>query len=413
MSEPNLLDGARSYVSYQILGGSPVTIEVVREELRRLPLDGVLGVLALLCLDAAKNGDHFYDPRHQGGWLNLAIVDDFPTTLPNASKMYAPGRVPITGGRHVLVHQHNIAWLAHQALMHCISPSSTPELDRRLQTRCYRLLMVASDFLSGGAKAAGLGLAQRREVALGWLRFAQFTQLTDAVFDTLRRVARYYLLYKRFLRRHLDIEPEFQAATGVSIDLYFSTLTVILTHVFGLMVKEGRHWQKAEGAFSELECHQSECERVLRRWLTTPQAYRAAHVQRAAGQGAAGFPDSAFNYIGLKTHPLIEARPGQYVIPALPFLFTKVVDDLYYILSDHLKGQAQRRFQQALGCAYEDYAQALIRRILSKGAVGAWRVFANPRNRNGDELADTYAQRNDGVAIAFEHKGQMSTATRI
>jgi hypothetical protein len=133
-------------------------------------------------------------------------------------------------------------------------------------------------------------------------------------------------------------------------------------------------------------------------------------VQQDAAPGAATFTGSAFNYVELKTHPLIEARPGQYVIPALPFLFTKVVDDPYYILSDHLTGQAQRRFQQALGSAFEAYAHALVRRALLRGGAGEWQVVSSPRNKNGDELADTYAQRGDGAAIAFEHKGQRPSA---
>ena len=113
--------------------------------------------------------------------------------------------------------------------------------------------------------------------------------------------------------------------------------------------------------FSEFESFQAECAQLLRRWMITPTAYREAHASQTSDLAA--FAGSAFNYVLLKTHPLIEARPGEFLIPVLPLLLTKVVDDPYYILCEALKDKTLRQFQQALGRAYEDYAQALVRRI--------------------------------------------------
>lgn len=68
----------RSYTTFKELGGGDVTEEELIPELRRLPLDGVMGVLGRLSLAAVRHDVDFYDPTQQGALLNLAIVDDFP-----------------------------------------------------------------------------------------------------------------------------------------------------------------------------------------------------------------------------------------------------------------------------------------------------------------------------------------------
>lgn len=111
------MEGVQSYVTFRYLGGSAVSHEQVTSEIAQWPLDAILGFLGALSLEAVQVGQEFSNPKRQGHYLNLAIVDDFPTPLPRAGTMYAPGRVPYTGGAHILVHEHNLAWLAHEALL--------------------------------------------------------------------------------------------------------------------------------------------------------------------------------------------------------------------------------------------------------------------------------------------------------
>lgn len=404
--EPDDLDGAKSYVTFSSLGGQPVSGDAIRRELSRLPLDGVLGILGLVCVDAAKHGSQFYEPPHQAAWLNQAIVDDFPHPLPRASDMYAPGRVPITGERHLLVHQHNIAWLAHEAMLHCVTPSRTPDLPYELQRRCFRLLLIVNDLLAGPTHADVAPLTVRREVALEWLRLSQFAPLTNDIFAVMRRVARYWLLYRRFLPRHFAIDVAFERASGgISADLYYLVLAALLTHVFGVLVKDERPWVSKSHLFADLEAHQKGCAAFLARWTTTPQQYRALWAKWTASKamGPGIFP--GFDYVPLMTTPFVEARPNELVSPVLPFLFTKVVDDPYYLVTESLARDQQPLFQQALGRAYEDYAHALVRRILRGSDPAFWSVHQGPRGDGNEELADSYAQRGK-TALVFEHKGQ-------
>ena len=65
------LEGIRSYVTFRHLGGSTVPVDQVLAELSRWPLDGILGYLAIISLEAVQAGHEFADPRRQGQYLNL------------------------------------------------------------------------------------------------------------------------------------------------------------------------------------------------------------------------------------------------------------------------------------------------------------------------------------------------------
>jgi hypothetical protein len=108
-------------------------------------------------------------------------------------------------------------------------------------------------------------------------------------------------------------------------------------------------------------------------------------------------------YAGRTTANSIEARPGDLICPALPFLFAKIVDEPYFILSDALPDP--QVFQQAFGRAYEEYAHRLVKRISDADRGGRWYVKHGLRTRQGAEVADSYLQRGN-VGLTFEHKGQ-------
>jgi hypothetical protein len=76
------IEGPHSYVSFRGLGGYSIDCSQVAAEIARWPLDGVLGFLGALSLEAVQAGADFSDPRRQGRYLQLAIVDDFPSQLP-------------------------------------------------------------------------------------------------------------------------------------------------------------------------------------------------------------------------------------------------------------------------------------------------------------------------------------------
>lgn len=110
-----------------------------------------------------------------------------------------------------------------------------------------------------------------------------------------------------------------------------------------------------------------------------------------------------YDFVPLRETPLIEARPGELICPVIPFLLAKIVDEPYFILSNHLNNAQE--FQQAFGKAYEEYANHLVKRIGDADRGGHWQVKHSPRMRQGAELSDSYLQRRS-IGIAFEHTGQ-------
>jgi hypothetical protein len=135
-------DGFEPYVTFRYLGGRAFGVEEIYAEIARWPLDAFLGFLGALSSDMFQHGHEFYDPRWQGGYLNVAIADDFPQPLPRATEMYLVGRVPVTGGVHILAHEHNLAWLTHAALLHADKDRVAPELTYEFRRRGYRLLLL-------------------------------------------------------------------------------------------------------------------------------------------------------------------------------------------------------------------------------------------------------------------------------
>lgn len=399
-----IIEGFKSYVSYTVLGGSKVDPEEVLNELARWPLDGILGFLGKLSLEAVKAGDDFTNPTRQGKYLNWAIVDDFPCVLPNVSKMYAPGRVPITGGRHLLLHEQNIAWLAHLAIIYAKEGLVTPEFSWDLRKRMCRLLLISNDFFSGYPSNIHTTLKERQIFALNWLRHWQFNSYFNHLMLNMSKLARQFIILH-------DILPEFypevkssfvEATNGISLERYFEILIVFITHINHGMEKG--HWFSMNDLCKNIQCNGSEIELILKRWSRTPEQYRLSFEKWKSIRPMADDYIHNFDYVVLRETPLIEARPGELICPVLSFLLAKIMDDPYFILSTHL-GKDSQRFQTALGKAYEKYAQTLVERIASTDKGGRWFLRNNPRTKKAGELSDSYIQRED-VAITFEHKGQ-------
>jgi hypothetical protein len=397
------MEGIQTYVTFRFLGGSPVTYEQIAAEIARWPLDGILGCLGALSLAAVKAGQEFSNPRLQGHYLNRAIVDDFPSLLPNAGTMYNPGHVPHTGGVHTLVHEHNLTWLAHEALLGASEGSTTPELSYELQCRVCRLLLLSND-LFGDAHTPPVpsSLSERQEFVIYWLRHGQFNKSFELSEVTILKIARQYILMLEILPKYFpSVESAFLDATdGVSLQKYFEILLLFVCHIHHVMTPENR-WLSKDGLCAAVRAHRDEVERLIGRWICTPEEYRNAWHEWRRCRPASGY-QLYYDFVPLREKPLIEARPGDLICPVLPFLFAKIVDEPYFILSDFLENQ--QAFQQAFGKAYEEYANRLVKRIGDADRGGQWQVRHGPRTHQGAELSDSYLQRGN-IGIAFEHKG--------
>lgn len=394
------IEQSKSPVSYTELGGISVNMDQFLLKVSELPLDGVLGFLSSLSLQLVQRGDSFTDPRFQGIYLNKALVDDFPESLPGASRMIVPGRVPITGGRHLFIHEQNIAWLSHIAILHAKEGLTTPELDEGLMRRVCRLLLITNDYLNTRKKTEGANLVERREIALHWLRHYQFNKFFQHINPAMIRTARQYVIINDILPKYFNVEPVFIEATGgVSIQRYFEILVLFISHIYSGM-RPGIHWLQKDKLFSKLKTNKEEVDLIFNRWICNPESYRHCFEEWITKQPATEY-EPYFNYVPLRMKPLIEARPGDFVCPVIPFLLAKVIDEPYFILSDYLMESAE--FQQALGKAYHEYAHSLVNRI-AQGKDNPWWMKDNIVDKHHGELADSYIQRGD-IGIAFEHKG--------
>lgn len=397
------MEGIRSYLTFHHLGGVTVSPDQVVSEIARWPLDGILGFLRARSVEAVHAGPDFADPRRQGHYLNLAIVDDFPAPLPSAAKMYVPGRTPITGGDNIFIHDQNLAWLAHTALLHAREGGVTPELDYELQRRLCRLLLITNDFFVEGAHTSfPSNLIEARAFVLSWLRHGQFNTFFEQSSVTMFKLVRQRILMLDILPRYFPaVESAFLEATGgVSLRRYFEILTLFVTFIHHDMSPD-RRWLIKDMLCAAVRAGRDEIERILKRWIRTPDEYRCAWTAWCHSRPAPGLVPF-YDFVPLRETPLIEARPGELICPVISFLFAKIADEPYFILSDHLSNPG--KFQQALGEAYQECAHTLVERIRNADTGANWQVRSGPRVRKGGELSDSYLQKGD-VAIAFEHKG--------
>jgi len=388
----------RSYTTFKELGGRDVSPEEVTEALSGLALDAVLGFLGRLSLLASRHEVDFFDPAVQGDFLNLAIVDDFPTPLPHAPEMYQPGRVPVTGGPYVFIHQRNVAWLAHQAILHCERDVTTIELTPSLKGRCCRLLLIGNDFFADSPGDPTSSLAAGRAFAVQMLRLQQFMDFTANSREAVRALAREWLLFARFLPAHFEVEAAFQGATGVSLAEYFDVLALFVPYVFQTLAQSGNPWQSRSGLFKDFDAARHTAQRVLEGWVSTPSGYEGSNTEFTHEYPLDADALEHFDYVALQATPIIEARRDELLIPVLPYLYCKPADEPYFRLA------GDNAFRTAYGLAYEDYAHSLVARIAASASDGPWTVWRSPPQRPGEEYCDTVLVKGPN-AIVFEHKG--------
>ena len=396
--------GSESFTSFKELCGVTVGVNDVIDEISKLPLDGILGFLAGLSLEMIQAKIDFFSPRLQGGYLQDAIVDDFPRKIPDAYKMYTPGRVPITGGRNIFVHEQNLVWLCNAAILYSDENQTTPKLSHDFRCRMFRLLLIINDFLNVGRIDKPYDLNKRRIFSQNWLRHGQFNRLFGESIEILVKLARQKILLLDMLPKYYEeAEDAFYEATGLSMKAYFYAICLFVSHLYEGMNK-GNHWLSKSTITSNIKKNKKDIKKVIADWTRSPSQYRDAYnLWMEDRQDSEKLP--IYDFVPLRETPLIEGRPGELICPVPPFLFSKIEDGPFFILSDFLSGSELTRFHVALGDAYEEYAHQLVERIAEADTCGAWNISRNPQSKKKGELADSYLQRNN-TAIVFEHKGQ-------
>ncbi len=378
----------------------------VQAELSFHNLDGVLGILGAVSMDALQRGPEFYHSSHQKQLLASALGDNFPEQLSYRCRYNA-----LNVERHGIVHTQNLAWLSHQALLNAKRGGLTSSFNNAYRARMIRLLLVANDHLNQGTSIQNnIGLKERKRVALDFLRHWQFSQ-SFGVGDFFRSLMRHRTLLLERLPHYFDVCDVFKRVTGVGLDVYFAVVAAITSQLFLDQLKRGEenhpnpsasgHWLVTSPFVDELEDHKEEVKAVLSWWSTTPERYEERYRAWRSNMPNAQ-PD--LDFVQLRITPLIEARPGELVCPVAHFLLMKVVDEPYFLLSERLPKAERERFQVALGNAYNDYANELIASIAANVCQGAWNFTPNPpRPGGGGELSDALLSRAD-TAVVFEHK---------
>jgi len=402
--------GFQSYTSFKELGGCTLSIDIINEEIARMPLDAVLGYLSSLSVQfleyPEKDKPDFLNPRRQGQYLNLAIIDDFPHKLPQADKMYSPGRVPCTQGRHIFIHSHNLAYLANLALTFYDRDKIIYELDYELPRRMCRLLLIVNDILTDRQSPANIEkLVERRDFILSWVRQSQFNKY-QRWYVPWANLARNYKFYTEILQKYFSkVGAYFQKITsGVTIHRYFVILAHLVAHVYKL--EPNSVWLDRKTLLKNIsKKEQIYFDKVISKWCCSPQEYKEKIVEWQNQRKATSKEDQlVFDYVILKAFPLIETISNKIICPVTEFLIDKIIDEPFFMFSDALSGQELSNFHNSLGLAYEEYANSLVEKISQKDSKGQWSYIARPLNQNGQEMSDCLLQKNSD-SFCFEHKG--------
>jgi hypothetical protein len=252
--------------------------------------------------------------------------------------------------------------------------------------------------------ADSLNLERRCNLVQDWLRHGQFNRFFGDKREILAKLARQKIIMCDILPMYLpDVHSLFASATGINLRRYFEVLSVMMAH-FQEDMRKGTHWLARDSIMSNIKANREEMELVLNSWSVSPEAYRSdCQVWRCQRKDQGEL--ALYDYVPLRKKPLIEARHGELICAVPSFLFAKIEDEPYFLLSEFLTGSDRGKFQTKLGLAYEEYANRLVERIAFNDKAGKWSVKQNPQTKQKEELADIYLQRN-GLGIAFEHKGQ-------
>lgn len=407
-SNSGLFRGTSSFVTYSELGGTTVPIPLICSRLSSLPLDGILGFLAHLSLEITHMGIKITDPRWQAPYLNMALVDDFPESLPNVSRYLAPGRVPLTGGRHVFIHNQNIAVLAHLSLLHCDTSAFTPNLSTDLKRSACRLLVLVNDHLSREVPdTTSPTMMLRREFCTEWLRHYQFGIDTPFLNRAAHSIARQHKLYALTESNEFyGVEAAFRNATfGTTLDELFQFLALLHATV-AQKLKPGVVWLPRGLMHTPTRVGARIVDAFTKKWVRTPLEYRARFK-------AITSPDSCqtgrehLDLQCLRESPLIAAREDSVICPYFPFMRDLIPDSPYFLILDSLvDGKDKSRFQTGLGQGFAEYVAELLARIAVGDCRGTWELQSRVLSKKrGKELADSILWRGQ-VAIVFEHKGQ-------
>jgi hypothetical protein len=381
-----------SFTSFTALGGRSVSVDEVRRHLAELPLDLVLGVLARITGHSVR-AEEFFSAQSQGRYLAYALADDFPGPLLGAAAMYAPGRVPITGGRHNFIHEHGLAALAQLAVLHCPVEPVTERISLSDFGRIGRLILILNDHLSRPSAREGFeNLRGRRSLAIDLLSAYQFNSVAGYL-ASMVHLGRAHRLLTEFLPRHLpDAAERFADRAGIGLNEYLLIAAMLIGYadqLVGQVDEERSPWMSVDSIVANLKAHGGEVWHVLRLLCQKAPDLRNARTGRPHAD--------LTEFAELQRRPLIEARAGEIIAPVWSLLIRQLLSFPFQVLATIESGRA------AFGFAYEEYAHGVIERIARSDRPGPWRPMQGQKFDGGE--VDSLLWR-DTTAVVFEHKSK-------
>ncbi len=383
-----------SYTTFAQLGGRHVAVDEIRSRLAELPLDMVYGALARISAHHVRDGDEFFSVDNQGPYLSYALADDFPGPLLGAPWMYAPGRVPITNGRHTFIYEHGLAALAQLAALHCKVDATTSELSNSHLGQICRLLLILNDHLSLRSRQAPTrDLVARRELAVDMLFHFQFNHLGGDVRAVIAQLARVNRLLLGHLPDHLpSLHDSFHRMAGIGLPEYLLTAAVLISYIDLLprsLNSVQSPWTSLEGMIANIKNDADDIRHVLQLFVQSPETLSKARAGRNESD--------LFDFEAFQQKPLIEARRGEMVAPVLSLFLRQLLSFPFQILNQVHGGR------DALGYAYEDYANCLVQRIANGKVAAKWTPLRGRKVQGGE--IDNLLWR-DGTALVLEHKSK-------
>ena len=370
-------EGSESFLTFHQIAGKFVPWADIIEEIKRHSLDAILGFLAGTTLEIIQSKNGIFDPRLQGGYLNLALVDDFPVALKKLSHLIVPGSVPNIE-KTTFVHEQNMAWLCHAALLYADQKRQEYEITYTLQCRLFRLLLIINDHLNTGRIEKPFDLEKRRDFAIKWLRYSQFNRRFSSIHEILITLARQKIIMVDILPKYFpDVCCAYEKYKGITLNRYYETLTYFIAN-FYFSLQKGRHWMDMESVTKDAVSSGGDIKRVMGDWTVTPSKYRSNWRKWQTERGI-DTKTSLYDFVQLWKYPFIEARSRQILCPVPSFLFGKVEDGPFFLLSEHLDKKELTEFHKKIGEAYADYANSLLERIALKDKSGKWSITISPR----------------------------------
>jgi len=173
-------------------------------------------------------------------------------------------------------------------------------------------------------------------------------------------------------------------------------------------------WNRNE-LYRQIKTKKGEIDFFISKWSVTPEEYRTKTEEwKKRRLACERIDEKNYGFIPLRMNPLIEVKKDIFLCPIAAFLIEKVIDEPFFSIVDFInsktisreeKKREREEFFHALGFAFEEYTNALVKKIAVNDKSGKWKLNKHPSSdRSRNEFADCYLRKGN-IGVCFEYKG--------